>query len=102
MGVSFWVLLPLCGLASGLIGLLVSLPTLRLQGIYLSIVTLGASEIIRIVAQTWTPVTGGAMGIKGIPYPWLYELPSILILLPYMLLITAGFAFADRKKDPVA
>ena len=37
-----------------------------------------------------------------IPYPWLYELPSILILLPYMLLITAGFAFADRKKDPVA
>ena len=37
-----------------------------------------------------------------IPYPWLYELPSILILLPYMLLITAGFAFADRKKDPVS
>lgn len=33
-----------------------------------------------------------------IPYPWLYELPSILILLPYMLIITAGFALADRKK----
>ena len=37
-----------------------------------------------------------------IPYPWLYELPSILILLPYMFLITAPFALADRKKDPVA
>ena len=37
-----------------------------------------------------------------IPYPWLYELPAILVLLPYMLLITAGFALADRKKDPVA
>ena len=33
-----------------------------------------------------------------IPYPWLYELPSILILLPYMLIITAPFAIADRKK----
>ena len=37
-----------------------------------------------------------------IPYPWLYELPSILILLPYMFLITAPFALADRKKEPVA
>ena len=31
-----------------------------------------------------------------------FTFPSILILLPYMLLITAGFAFADRKKDPVS
>ena len=35
---------------------------------------------------------------RFVPYPWLYELPSILILLPYMLVITAGFAIAERKK----
>ncbi len=35
---------------------------------------------------------------RFVPYPYLYELPSFLILIPYMLLITAGFALADRKK----
>ncbi len=42
------------------------------------------------------------MFYRFIPYPWLYELPSFLILIPYMLLITAGFAIADRKKEPAA
>jgi len=71
-GISFWLCLPLGGVLGALVGALVSLPTLRLQGIYLSIVTLGASEIIRIVAQSWTNVTGGAMGIKSIPKPVLF------------------------------
>lgn len=68
-GVSFWVVLIIAGILSGIVGFIVSLPTLKLSGIYLSIVTLGAAEIIRIMAQTLTPVTGGALGIKQIPYP---------------------------------
>ncbi len=68
-GVSFWILLPLAGVAAMIVGLLVSLPTLKLSGIYLAIVTLGFSEIIRVIAQTWEPVTGGSLGIKQIPYP---------------------------------
>ena len=69
LGMNFWIVLPIAGILAMLVGLLVSLPTLRLSGVYLSIVTLGAAEIIRIIAQTWTPVTGGALGIKQIPYP---------------------------------
>ena len=72
LGLSFWFCLPLAGIMGALIGFVVSLPTLRLQGTYLSIVTLGASEIIRIVAQSWTSVTGGAMGIKSIPKPMFF------------------------------
>ncbi len=68
-GLHFWFAFLLSGILAMLSGLLVSLPTLKLSGIYLSIVTLGAAEIIRILAQTWTPVTGGALGIKQIPYP---------------------------------
>ena len=68
-GVSFWLCLPLAGILGALVGYVVSLPTLKLQGIYLSIVTLGASEIIRIIAQSWTSVTGGSLGIKSIPKP---------------------------------
>ncbi len=33
-----------------------------------------------------------------IPYPFLYLLPCVGILVPYMLLVTLPFALADRKK----
>lgn len=72
LGVSFWFALPLAGIFTALIGLLVSLPTLRLRGIYLAIVTLGSSEIIRLVALNWEPLTGGPNGIKGIPSPFFF------------------------------
>ena len=35
---------------------------------------------------------------RWIPVPFLYLLPSIIILAPYMLLITLGFFIADRVK----
>lgn len=92
-GVNFWLLLPICGIMAALVGLIVSLPTLKLQGIYLSIVTLGASEIIRIIAQTWTPVTGGAMGIKGIPYPWLFGWDTFRPKYYYYIFLLIGVLF---------
>ena len=69
VGMSFWIALPLGGLMAAIIGLLVALPTLKLRGIYLAIVTLGFSEIIRLVALNWEGLTGGPVGIKGIPAP---------------------------------
>ena len=92
-GFNFWLLLPICGITAALVGLLVSLPTLKLQGIYLSIVTLGASEIIRIIAQTWTPVTGGALGIKNIPYPWLFGLDTFRPKYYYFIFLVIGILF---------
>lgn len=68
-GISFWILLPLGGILAMLVGLVVSIPTLRLKGIYLSIITMGASEVIRIVALNWESLTGGTFGIKNIPRP---------------------------------
>lgn len=91
--ISFWILLPLAGLAAALVGFLVSLPTLRLQGIFLSIVTLGASEIIRIIAQTWTPVTGGSLGIKNIPYPEFFGLDMFRPHYYYYIFLLVGIVF---------
>ncbi|WP_058880901.1 branched-chain amino acid ABC transporter permease [Chloracidobacterium thermophilum] len=51
--------------ASGLAGWLVGLPTLRLRGDYLAIVTLGFGEIIRVVLLNIEP-TGGALGFTNI------------------------------------
>lgn len=92
-GIDFWIVLPLAGIMAALAGLVVSLPTLKLSGIYLSIVTLGASEIIRIIAQTWTPVTGGALGIKQIPYPNLFGLEMFKPKYYYFIFLVIGILF---------
>lgn len=70
--VSFWPVLLLAGILTALVGLIISIPTLRLKGIYLSIITLGASEVIRIIALNWESLTGGSFGIKGIPRPTVF------------------------------
>jgi branched-chain amino acid transport system permease protein len=54
------------GAAAALCGLLVGLPSLRLRGDYLAIVTLGFGEIIRVIVQN-TPALGRALGLSGTP-----------------------------------
>jgi len=62
-GFSFWLCLPIAGILAAFWGILLGIPVLRLRGDYLAIVTLAFGEIIRIVLQNWTPVTGGASGL---------------------------------------
>jgi branched-chain amino acid transport system permease protein len=54
------------GACAGLAGFLVGLPSLRLKGDYLAIVTLGFGEIIRVIV-TNSKTAGGALGLSGIP-----------------------------------
>ena len=54
------------GIAAALCGFIVGLPSLRLRGDYLAIVTLGFGEIIRVVVQN-LEVFGRALGLSGIP-----------------------------------
>lgn len=54
-------------LLSGLVALIVGIPTLRLKGDYLAIATLGISEIIRIVIINMPELTNGPAGIFSIP-----------------------------------
>jgi branched-chain amino acid transport system permease protein len=62
-GLPFWAALPLGAAAGGLFGLLLGLPSLRLRGDYLAIVTLGFGETLRyfLVNEAW--LTGGPDGI---------------------------------------
>ncbi|MDR3209163.1 MAG: branched-chain amino acid ABC transporter permease [Oscillospiraceae bacterium] len=93
LGWSFWPLLLLGGVASAFVGFLVSLPTLRLSGIYLSVVTIGASEVIRLIALNWTSLTGGAHGIRGIPAPRLLGLDFSDPRLFYYIFLGIGLLF---------
>lgn len=54
------------GLCAALCGFIVGLPSLRLKGDYLAIVTLGFGEIIRVIVQN-TQAFGRALGLSGIP-----------------------------------
>lgn len=71
-GVSFWVALPTGALLAATFGFLLGFPVLRLRGDYLAIVTLGFGEIIRILLNNMTWLTGGPNGVGGIPDPTLF------------------------------
>lgn len=62
----FVVALAAGGAVAGLAGFVVGLPSLRLKGDYLAIVTLGFGEIILVVVRN-TPALGGALGLSGTP-----------------------------------
>ncbi|MDB5037613.1 MAG: branched-chain amino acid transporter, permease protein [Bacteriovoracaceae bacterium] len=62
----FFGVLIVSGLSAGLIGFLVGVPSLRLKGDYLAIVTLGFGEIIRTSILNIEAI-GGARGFIGIP-----------------------------------
>jgi branched-chain amino acid transport system permease protein len=62
----FLVALVLGGLMAAAAGLAVGVPSLRLRGDYLAIVTLGFGEIIRVIFQNMESV-GAASGLKNIP-----------------------------------
>ncbi len=68
-GWSFVVTALVAVAVSFLFGLIIGLPTLRVSGKYLSIVTLGFGEIMRIIELNAIGLTGGPFGIKNIPHP---------------------------------
>ena len=60
---------PLAMAATALAGLILGIPTLRLRGDYLAIVTLGFGEIIRLLADNLAGVTNGSRGLNQVAYP---------------------------------
>ncbi|MCH5641421.1 branched-chain amino acid ABC transporter permease [Gordonia sp. ABSL49_1] len=60
---------PLAIVITGVTGLILGTPTLRVRGDYLAIVTLGFGEIVRLLADNLTEVTNGASGLQGVLYP---------------------------------
>ncbi len=67
---------------AGFLGFLIGIPTLRLNGDYLAIATLGLGEIIRICILNIEYV-GGASGFMGIPritnFPWVFWIAIFII-----------------------
>ena len=83
-GMAFPLAILVGGIAAGLLGALIGLPTLRLRGDYLAIATLGLGEIVRIVIIN-VPYVGGAAGFKGIPhhtdFTWVFCLMLVTLFI---------------------
>ncbi len=94
------------GLAAAMAGLVVGIPSLRLRGDYLAIVTLGFGEIIRVIIQN-TDAVNGASGYSGIPHYttllWAYAVAAITIYVVISLVdSTYGRGFLTVRDDEVA
>ena len=105
-----WIFFPLSlcmgGIAAAIAGLIVGIPSLRLKGDYLAMVTLGFGEIIRVILQNIDAV-GGSRGMVGIPdYTnlfWTFGLAAITVYVVWALVnSTYGRGFLAVSDDEVA
>jgi branched-chain amino acid transport system permease protein len=128
-GVGNWTFVGACifgGLLAAGAGYVVGLPSLRLRGDYLAIVTLGFGEIMRVVLQQtgsvindpqklrsaslnefFPPPVGGALGFDGIPkYTnlfWVYAFLTITVVAAYRLKQSGlGRAMIAVREDEIA
>jgi branched-chain amino acid transport system permease protein len=124
-GLIFLVALALGGLMAAASGLAVGVPSLRLRGDYLAIVTLGFGEIIRVILQTTDTMVrnwkidpnsglahllenmGGASGMKGIAtltnFGWAWGLAAVTVFVVAALVnSTYGRGFIAVHDDEVA
>lgn len=104
LNLSYWAVVPLAGLVTAAFGFILGLPTLRLQGDYLAIVTLGFGEIVRLVFLNWDKVTRGPMGLPGIPSPqignfvFMSKVPYFYLVMG-MMLITLVFMIRVSESE---
>lgn len=102
----FAAALLLGGVSAAIIGLAVGVPSLRLRGDYLAIVTLGFGEIIRVIFQT-TEFFGAATGLPGIAnytnFGWAWSLAAVTVFVVACLVnSTYGRGFIATHDDEVA
>ncbi|HMJ27620.1 MAG TPA: branched-chain amino acid ABC transporter ATP-binding protein/permease [Xanthobacteraceae bacterium] len=56
-------------IVSGIFGVLLAFPTVRVRGVYLAVVTIAFGIIVENVAIEWQSLTGGTTGLTSIPRP---------------------------------
>jgi branched-chain amino acid transport system permease protein len=102
----FPVALLAAAVVPALVAVIIGIPTLRLSGVYLAMATLGFGEVVRVIILNMD-ITGGPMGLNGIPLKtqWWH----IILLLAVMLYTLArlrsskvGRAFEAIKQDETA
>jgi branched-chain amino acid transport system permease protein len=86
-------------IATSLIACALGALVLRLRGDYFALGTLAFTEVTRIVALNWDSVTGGALGVFGIPkLTETWHLAAVLALMLYLVWALRRSPFGDRMR----
>ncbi|MBN9114172.1 MAG: branched-chain amino acid ABC transporter permease, partial [Pandoraea sp.] len=93
--------------APALIAFIIGKPTLRLSGVYLAMATLGFGEVVRVLTLNAEGLTGGALGLNGIPQltQWWHVAGAVVISLAVLWRLRrskVGRAFEAIKEDETA
>lgn len=100
---SFWPALLVGAALSGLAGLLLAIPALRVRGPYLAMVTIAFGFVVEQGAAEWQGLTGGWNGLSGIPSPTWFGAEigeKGIAFLTVALTVLATAAFARLSKSP--
>jgi branched-chain amino acid transport system permease protein len=104
----FWVALAAGTLVAALAGGLLGVPTLRLRGDYLALVTLGFGEVVKFTLRNLDPITNGTRGLSPVPTPvvpglktddWILDYrPFYYLCLAFLVLAYVVLRGLERSK----
>lgn len=95
-GFNFWIALLIAGIASGVLGLLLGLISLRLRDDYLAIATIGLNFVV-VALLLYLPYFGGAFGINNIETP--FDVTGTFVMAIVAFLLTVGLHERLRRSD---
>ncbi|MBU2941363.1 branched-chain amino acid ABC transporter permease [Shimia thalassica] len=119
-GVPFMIAFPLAGILTGIIGMVIAIPALRLHGIYLAIATMAMSILVDDIIVLTEPWTGGVGGKYAPPvnvfgfmvdrwgtpreFYYLVLVVSVIVTLGYINLLRAplGRSFIALRDSEVS
>ncbi|SEH74348.1 branched-chain amino acid ABC transporter permease [Tardiphaga sp. OK245] len=103
-GISPWIGMFAGGFLGGIAALIIAVPTMRLQGHYFALATLAFGEVMRVIANVWTSLTGGPVGLSVpfVPpsiaaYSFKQLLPHAYIALIALIIVTVIFEWIRRS-----
>jgi branched-chain amino acid transport system permease protein len=103
-GISPWIGMFVGGFLGGIAALIIAVPTMRLQGHYFALATLAFGEVMRVIANVWTSLTGGPVGLSVpfVPpsiaaYSFKQLLPHAYIALIALIIVTFIFEAIRRS-----
>jgi branched-chain amino acid transport system permease protein len=91
-GLSPWLGMLAGGALGAVAALVISVPTMRLQGHYFALATLAFGEVMRVIANVWTSLTGGPAGLSVPFVPESVAMLSFKTMLPFVYIFLAALA----------
>ena len=67
LGISPWLGIPCGAVAAAVASIIVSIPAIRLRGIYVALLTFACSQLVLLLLLSQPLITGGQQGLTGVP-----------------------------------